>query len=82
MRRIRAACILQTLIFVQKPDAGYSKEQALQANLEEFEQYKRKLQDAKIRYQIVDVAERKDGSVVVHVRKQYNEIVDVTEYFS
>ena len=30
MKRVKAACILQTLVFSQKPELGYSKERALQ----------------------------------------------------
>ena len=81
MKRVKAACILQTLIFSQKPELGYSKERALQINKEEVEQYKLTLKRAGTRYQIVGTAEQEDGSVVVHVRKQYNDKTDVSEYF-
>ena len=33
------------------------------------------------RYQILDEAEEADGSILVQVRKQYNDKVDVSEYF-
>ena len=81
MKRVKAACILQTLVFAQKPEMGYSKECALKINLEEIEHYKATLERAKTRYQIVDTVEQEDGSVVVHVRKQYNDKADVSEYF-
>ena len=81
MKRVKAACILQTLVFAQKPDAGYSKERALKINKEEFEHYKATLERTKTRYQIVDTSEQEDGSIVVRVRKQYNDKVDVSEYF-
>lgn len=81
MKRVKAACILQTLVFSQKPDLGYGKEHALKLNREEFEHYKATLERTKTRYQIVDTAEQEDGSVVVHVRKQYNDKADVSEYF-
>lgn len=81
MKRVKAACILQTLIFTQKPELGYSKESALKINNEEFEHYKAVLDRAGTRYQIVDTAEQEDGSVIVHVRKQYNDKADVSEYF-
>lgn len=35
----------------------------------------------KVTYQIVSEEEQEDGSIVVRVRKQYNEKVDVSEYF-
>ena len=81
MKRVKAACILQTLIFAQKPEMGYTKDRALQINKEEVEHYKATLERAKTRYQIVDTVEQEDGSVVVHVRKQYNDKTDVSEYF-
>lgn len=81
MKRVKAACILQTLVFAQKPEMGYSKDRALKINQEEIEHYKATLERAKTRYQIIDTAEQEDGSIVVHVRKQYNDKADVSEYF-
>jgi len=60
---------------------GYSKERSLQLNKEEIEHYKATLERAKTRYQIVDTVEQDDGSVAVHVRKQYNDKAEVDEYF-
>lgn len=81
MKRVKAACIFQTLVFAQKPELGYSKENALKINREEFEQYKATLDRTKTRYRISDVTEADDGSVIVRVRKQYNDKADVSEYF-
>lgn len=81
MKRVKAACILQTLVFAQKPEMGYTKDRALQINKEEIEHYKATLERTKTRYQIVDTVEQEDGSVEVHVRKQYNDKADVSEYF-
>ena len=81
MKRVKAACILQTLIFARKPETGYTKERALKINKEEFEHYKVTLDSAKTRYQIIDTVEQEDVSLVVHVRKQYNDKADVSEYF-
>lgn len=81
MKRVKAACILQTLVFAQKPEMGYSKDRALTINKEEIEHYKATLERAKTRYQIIDTVEQEDGSIVVHVRKQYNDKADVSEYF-
>ena len=82
MKRVKAACILQTLVFSQKPEMGYSKESALKINLEEIERYKKNLERTRTRYQIVDTAEQDDGSITVHVRKQYSDRTDFTEYFA
>lgn len=81
MKRVKAACILQTLVFSQKPELGYKKEQALKINHDEFEHYKDMLVRSKTRYQIDEVTEQEDGSLVIHVRKQYNDRTDSTEYF-
>ena len=81
MKRVKAVCILQTLVFAQKPEMGYSKDRALKINQEEIEHYKATLERAKTRYQIIDTVEQEDGSIVVHVRKQYNDKADVSEYF-
>ncbi len=82
MRRVRAACILQTLVFSQKPELYLSKEEALKINRLEFEHYKTTLERNMTKYVIVDEAEENDGSIVVHVKKQYNEKADVSEYFN
>lgn len=34
------------------------------------------------KYQIVEETEQNDGSVLVRVRKQYNDKADVSEYFA
>lgn len=81
MKRVKAACILQTLVFAQKPEMGYSKERALKINHEELEHYKATLERSKTRYQIDDTVEQEDGSLIVRVRKQYNDKADVSEYF-
>lgn len=81
MKRVQSGCILQTLIFAQKEELGYTKEQALRVNREEFEHYKLLLDRSHTRHQIVSEAEREDGSLVVRVRKQLNGRTDVSEYF-
>ena len=81
MKRVKAGCILQTLVFSQKPEMGYSKERALRLNHEEFEHYKATLERTRTRYQIDETVEREDGSLIVRVRKQYNDKTDVSEYF-
>ena len=82
MKRVKAACILQTLVFSQQPEMGYSKESALKINQEEIERYKKNLERTRTKYQIVDTVEQSDGSVILRVRKQYNDRTDVSEYFA
>lgn len=81
MKRVKAACILQTLVFSQKSDLNLSREKALKFNYDEIEHYKAALERSKTKYQITDTAEQEDGSIIVHVRKQYNDNADVSEYF-
>ena len=81
MKRVKEGCILQTLVFSQMPEKGYSKSQALSVNKSEFEHYKATLERSKTRYQIIEAVEQQDGSLLVRVRKQYNDKVDVSEYF-
>ncbi len=80
MKRVKSAAILQTLVFLQKPELGLSVEEALRVNHEEIEIYKKKLEMSKTKYVIVSVEDEDDGSVVVHVKKQYNLRVDCEEY--
>ena len=82
MKRVKAACILQTLVFSQKDGWGFSKERQLAANRSEIAQYKQTLERSGTKYKIVDEAEQEDGSIIVHVRKQYNRGVPVEEYLS
>lgn len=81
MKRVKAACILQTLVFAQKDDCGMTREQQLRANHDDVTRYKAALDRSCTRYQITEEAEQADGSVLVRVRKQYNEKADVSEYF-
>lgn len=82
MKRVKAACILQTLVFSQKEDAGLTREEALRLNREEVERYQKTLERTRTRYQILDETEQEDGSIQLHVRKQYNDKADVSEYFN
>ena len=81
MKRVKAGCILQTLVFLQKDDCGLSKQSQLIYNREEVEKYKRDLEKNQTRYQIVSVEEQDDASIIVRVRKHLNDKTDVSEYF-
>lgn len=82
MKRVKAGCILQTLVFLQKEDCGFTKEAQLKYNREEFEKYKQNLELHKTRYQILGTEDQPDGSLLVHVKKQLNDKTDVGEYFN
>lgn len=81
MKRVKAACILQTLVFQQKDDCGLSLAAIREANRREVDHYKHTLERTHTRYQIVSEEEPENGSIILHVRKQYNDKADVTEYF-
>lgn len=81
MKRIKAACILQTLVFAQKEDCGLSREQQLRQNRDDVTRYKATMDKTHTRYQIAEETEQSDGSMLVRVRKQYNDKADVSEYF-
>lgn len=81
MKRVRSACIMQTLVFTQREELCFTAEKALELNRVEYEKYRAELDRANTRYQILSENEEKDGSVVVKIRKQYNDKTDVSEYF-
>ena len=81
MKRVKAACILQTLVFMQKEDCGLSHDAVLSLNRTEVSRYKKTLEHTRTRHQIVSEEEQSDGSILVRVRKQYNDKADVSEYF-
>ena len=82
MKRVQAACIMQTLVFSQKEENQLSPEAVLNLNRAEFEHYKNTLERTRTRHLITGVQELEDGSILVHVRKQYNAKVNVDEYFN
>lgn len=82
MKRVQSACLFQTLVFAQKEDCGLSKTEQLKLNRSEAERYRAGLDAAKTRYQIDETCERPDGSVLLRVRKQYNDRTDIGEYFA
>lgn len=70
MKRIKSACICQTLHFMLKEDTAH--DYAVKLVREEVEQYKRTLDRNRTQYKILDEAEQPDGSILVKVIKQYN----------
>lgn len=81
VKRIKAACIFQTLVFSQKEDCGLSREQCLNLNRQELSRYRQSPDRTGTRYQIDSQQEQPDGSILLQVRKQYNDRAEVAEYF-
>lgn len=70
MKRVKAACICQTLHFMLKDDLEH--EQAVKLVKEELANYKRKLEQNRTQYKILEESQQPDGSIVIKVIKQYN----------
>ena len=72
MKRVKAACIFQTLVFMQKEDCGLDKETQLRYNREEVDKYKKGLEKNRTQYRIIKEEEQPDSSIVIEIIKQYN----------
>ena len=70
MKRVKAACICQTLHFMLKEELPY--EQAVKLVAAEVAHYKATLDRNRTRYRITDETFQSDGSVIVKIIKQYN----------
>lgn len=70
MKRVKAACITQTLHFLLKEDVG--QEYAKKLVTEEVKKYKDSLDKNKTRYKILSEETQADGSVIIEIKKQYN----------
>ena len=81
MKRIQSSAVFQTVLFSQKPENGYSRDEALKIKNAEDENYTQKMDRTRTRYKIVKREEQVDGSIILWVRKQYNDRIDVKEYF-
>lgn len=71
MKRVKAACICQTLHFMLKdgvaPDVGAKLVQ------EDVAHYKKTLDRNRTQYRIVEETLQPDGSVILKIIKQYNQ---------
>ena len=70
MKRVKAACICQTLHFLLKDDLGH--DYAMKLVNEEVEKYKASLDRNRTKYKIVSEETQSDGSVMIKIIKQYN----------
>ena len=70
MKRVKAACICQTLHFMLKDDLGH--DYAVKLVKEEVEKYKASLDKKRTKYKIVSEETQSDGSVMIKIIKQYN----------
>ncbi len=70
MKRVKSACICQTLHFMLKE--GTAPEIAARLVQDEIAAYKASLEKNRTQYRIIDETKQSDGSVIVRVIKQYN----------
>ncbi len=70
MKRIKAACITQTLHFQLKEDLGH--DYAVRQVKEEVDRYKSGLDKNRTKYKIVSEEVQTDGSIIIEIIKQYN----------
>lgn len=70
MKRVKAACITQTLHFLLKEDLG--SDYAKKLVQEEVKKYKAGLEKSRTKYKILSEETMEDGSVVIEIKKQYN----------
>ena len=70
MKRVKAACICQTLHFMLKEDVAH--DWAVKQIEQDVEQYKKTLERNRTQYKIVEQTTQPDGSIMLKVIKQYN----------
>lgn len=70
MKRIKAACLEQTICFQMKDDL--SPELARQQVRQEYEFYKSQMDRRKTKYRIIEENEQPDGSLIIRIKKQNN----------
>ncbi|MGN1148874.1 MAG: hypothetical protein ACI4TB_10645 [Lachnospiraceae bacterium] len=79
MKRVKAACITQTLHFMLKEDVGH--DYAVKMVQEEVEKYKKHLDRSGTKYKILSETPQNDGSIMMEIKKQYN-MSPVGEYLN
>ena len=70
MKRIKAACIIQTLHFLLKEDLD--RDYAKQYVLDEVKKYKAQLKQRNTKFRILSEEIQPHGSVIIEIKKQYN----------
>lgn len=70
MKRIKAACLEQTIHFQLKD--GIFPELARQQVRQEYESYKMQMDRHRTQYKIIEEAEQSDGSLIIKIKRQNN----------
>lgn len=69
MKRIKTACLEQTIHFQLKED--FDHEMAVKMVQEEYAHYKKMLERKNTKYKIVEEIPQEDGSLMIRIKKQY-----------
>lgn len=72
MKRIKAACLEQTVYFSPK-DTGEGPEAAKRAVVSELAHYKALMDKRRIKYRILEETTAGDGTIVLRLKRQYND---------
>ena len=72
MKRVKAACLLQTLHFQLKEDIDHDI--AVRAVREDVAHYKTQLERNRTAFKIDEETVQPDGSIIVKIRKLYNAV--------
>lgn len=70
MKRVKAACIQQTLHFMLKEEIDHNE--AVRLVNEEVKRYKEQLDKTHTQYRILSETTQEDGSIIIEIKKQYN----------
>ena len=70
MKRIKAACLEQTIHFLLKEDLP--REEAVRFAEAEYTHYLAQMDRNRTPYRILEQTEQPDGSILVKLKKQYN----------
>ena len=70
MKRVKAACVCQTLRFSLQEEMDYAS--AIKLVREEVAHYRKNMDRSGTLYRILEESEQPDGSILVKVIKQYN----------
>jgi len=72
MKRVQAACLLQTLHFQLKEDIDHDL--AVKTVQDEVAHYKAQLERNRTAFKIDEEIVQPDGSILIKIRKQYNAV--------
>jgi len=70
MKRIKYACLEQTIHFMLKDDLPQAD--AIRGVENDIAVYKAQLERSRTKYRIISEEKQDDGSVIMKIRKQYN----------